>query len=211
MIIRQYSLLPDYFGHLFIYIIYFSLYSRVLLFESWHKEATVFGSLELDKEKMRSEGDLPCLGSLLVVSSVLWHQLLGVTKGIQIIEVFVTSLKRFFLGSSEKKTEVCLENTIKRRWWCFSDIQHNHISLRLLFRNCFLSTIATNIQIDNFSDLYLPLAFRPYFLSQGTTTLLPDCELHLSIHVRLHAQNDNILHYCLLFYCIISNRCHLWF
>jgi len=40
--------------------------------------------------------------------------------------------------------------------------------------------------------------------------LLPDCELHLSIHARLHARNDTHLSSTIL-YCIISNRCHLRF
>jgi len=63
--------------------------------------------------------------------------------------------------------------------------------------------IATNTQTDNFSDLYLPLAYPPYFLSPGIMTLLPDCELHLSIYVRLHHMhkmihilfNHSVLHY----------------
>jgi len=64
-------------------------------------------------------------------------------------------------------------------------------------------------------------------------TLLPDCELHLSIHGRLHARNDTHLSPTILYYItflsapeattiwrytnvyiiiiIISNRCHLWF
>jgi len=41
-------------------------------------------------------------------------------------------------------------------------------------------------------------------------TLLPDCELHLSIHVRLHALNDTHFPSTILYY-IISNRCHLRF
>jgi len=48
------------------------------------------------------------------------------------------------------------------------------------------------------------------FLSPGTMTLLPDCELHLSIHARLHARNDTHLSSTILYY-IINNRCHLWF
>jgi len=43
------------------------------------------------------------------------------------------------------------------------------------------------------------LAFPPYFLSLGTMTLLPDCELHLSIHARLHARNDTHLSSTILY------------
>ena len=62
------------------------------------------------------------------------------------------------------------------------------------------------LPIHNFSDLYLPGAFPPYFLSPGTMTSLPDCELHLSIQAR----NDTHLSSTILYY-IISNRCHLCF
>jgi len=52
--------------------------------------------------------------------------------------------------------------------------------------------------------LYLPLAYPPYFLASGTMKLLPDCELHLSIHVRLRAPNDtrytSFINYSLLHY-----------
>ena len=85
-----------------------------------------------------------------------------------------------------------------------------HIPLRSHFRNYLLSAIAVNTQMDNFSDLYLPLAFPPYFLSPGTMTSLPDCELHLSIHARLNARNDTHLSSTILYY-IISNRCRLRF
>ena len=49
---------------------------------------------------------------------------------------------------------------------------------------------AVNIQTDNFSDLYLPLAFPAYFLSPEIMMSLPDCKLHLSTLAKLHAQND---------------------
>ena len=39
--------------------------------------------------------------------------------------------------------------------------------------------------MDNSRFLTYTIAFPTYFLSPGTMTLLPDCELHLSIHVRL--------------------------
>jgi len=48
---------------------------------------------------------------------------------------------------------------------------------------------AVNIQTNNFSDLYLTLAFPPYFLSPETMMSLPDCELRLSTLTQLHAQN----------------------
>ena len=66
--------------------------------------------------------------------------------------------------------------------------------------------------ISDFSDLYLPLAFPPYFLSPETTTSLPDGELQLSnvyTLARLQAQNANtfLINYCPLNYHY--NRCHL--
>ena len=42
-------------------------------------------------------------------------------------------------------------------------------ALAMLVRGC----------VDNFSDLYHPLTFPPYFLLPGTMTLLPDCERHV--------------------------------
>ena len=56
----------------------------------------------------------------------------------------------------------------------------------------------------------ITLAFPPYFLSPGTMMALSDCELHPSIHARLHAQNDTHPS-SIIVYWIISNRCRLWF
>jgi len=50
----------------------------------------------------------------------------------------------------------------------------------------------------------ISFAFSPYFLSPGTMTLLSDCELHLSIHARLHARNDTHLSSTILYYIIIK-------
>jgi len=75
--------------------------------------------------------------------------------------------------------------------------------------NCRLVT-TVNIQTDNFSDVYLPLAFPPYLLSPETMMSLPDCELHLSTLARLHAQNAT--HPLLIIVCwTTSNRCDCFY
>jgi len=71
---------------------------------------------------------------------------------------------------------------------------------------CLLFMTAKNIQTENFSDLYLPLAFPAYFLSPEMMKSLLDCELHLSTLAQLHAQNAT--HPLLIIvYWTISNRC----
>jgi len=81
-------------------------------------------------------------------------------------------------------------------------------SLHSILQTCLLFMTTVNTQTDNSSDLYLPLAFSPYFLSPETMTSLPDCELHLSTLTRSHAQNATFPLLIIVSW-ITSNRRHL--